>query len=84
MTTQGDSKCHRSRCEGEEADESFFVCESVSKMLGHHRSVTVFTEGQHLERADLLSPQVPKAVKYPYLFKSSLRKYPDKLINTGF
>lgn len=63
VTTRGDSKCHRSRCEGEEADESFFVCESVNKMLGHHRSVTVFTEGQHLETADLLSLQVPKALK---------------------
>lgn len=61
MTTWGDSKYHGGRCEGEEADESFFMCESVNKMLGHHRSVT----GQHLERADL----------YLYLFKSSFRKW---------
>lgn len=37
----GDSDCHRSRCEGEKADESFCWCESegASKMLSHHRPV---------------------------------------------
>lgn len=92
LTRRGDCECHRRRCEGEEADESFCLCESegANEMLSHHRSeLCIHWRADRCQQAwpgaafgkkwIALPPGTPGPdISIHHRFKPSLRKYPGR------
>lgn len=84
VSTRGDSKCHRSRCwrwESWWVILRVWICQQNAG--SSHISDSIHWRAAFGNSWVALTPGT-EGPQYPYLFKSSLRKYPDKLLNTGF